>query len=68
MFFLLRRRLGHSKGFTLRRETLLLALVLMVSFSSYGFLLWKEAQAGVEYRQMIREISMAMADSPGCME
>lgn len=68
MFFLAWRRLGHSHGFTLRRELLLLALVLTVAFSSYGFLLCKEAPAGVEYRKMIREISMVMADSPGCME
>lgn len=52
----------------LRRKLVVLTLLLCVASLSYGFAMWKEAQAGAEYRQMIYDISKAMGESPGCMD
>lgn len=51
-----------------RRHLLVLGLLVIVAGASFGFALWKEAQAANEYRTMIFNISKTMGEHPGCMD
>lgn len=53
---------------TYRRHLLVLGLLLIVAGASFGFALWKEAQAANEYRTMIYNLTVTMGEHPGCMD
>jgi hypothetical protein len=51
-----------------RGHLLVLALLLLIAGTSYGFALWQEAQAENEYRTIIYNMVKGMGKTAGCMD